>query len=79
MLSAILVYLVVLFVLEVQLGSSTDVYNAEVGYEASLGQATKLSLKQFFIQLLPVSLLFTGGIYCLFEKTELFAVSGRLF
>jgi hypothetical protein len=73
MLLVILLYLIVLFVLEVRLGSSTGVYNAEIGYEVNFDQAAKLSQKQFFIQLLPVSLLCNGGIYYLFEKTELFA------
>jgi hypothetical protein len=56
-----------LFVLEVRLGSRTGVYNAEIGYEVNFDQAAKLSQKQFFIQLLPVSLLCSGGIYYLFE------------
>jgi len=57
MLYVILIVLVI-FVIEVMLGSCIDVYNAEIGYEAKCDQPTRLSLKHFFTQLLPIILLF---------------------
>lgn len=57
MLSIICVILllpVILFVNEVILGSSTEVHNAEIGYEAKCDQPTRLSAKQFFTELLPL-------------------------
>jgi hypothetical protein len=54
MLSIILILLVILFVEEVLLGSSTEVYNAEIGYEAKCDQPTRLSIKQFFTELVPI-------------------------
>jgi hypothetical protein len=38
----------------VLLGSSSEVYNAEIGREAKCDQPTRLSVKQFFLELLPV-------------------------
>ncbi len=68
MLKAILLYLVVLFILEVLFGSNTGAYNAEIGYQASSGQETRLSPKQFFLELLPVALLCTGGVFYLLQS-----------
>jgi hypothetical protein len=58
MIFAILVWLVMLFLINVILGSSIDVYNAEIGYEAKCDQPTRLSVKQFFTELLPIIALF---------------------
>jgi len=55
---AILIYLVLLFVIEVVLGSSTDVYNAEIGFAANCNEVNHLSPKQFFTRLLPFIALF---------------------
>jgi hypothetical protein len=54
MLSVILFFLVILFVQEVVLGSSTEVYNAEIGYEAKCDRVTRITTKQFFTELLPI-------------------------
>jgi hypothetical protein len=54
MLPVIMLFLVILFVEEVLLGSSTEVYNAEIGYEAKCDQPTRLSAKQFFAELVPI-------------------------
>lgn len=54
----VILIVLVLFVIEVLQGSCIDVYNAEIGYEAKCDQPTRLSLKQFLTQLLPIILLF---------------------
>ena len=54
----VILIVLVLFVIEVMLGSCLDVYNAEIGYEAKCDQPSRLSMKDFFTQLLPVILLF---------------------
>lgn len=64
---AILMYCAILFVLEVLVGSSTGVYNAEIGSEATFDHVTKLSLKHFCFQLLPMIILLSGGFYYLSE------------
>ncbi|MBU0960880.1 MAG: hypothetical protein KKD01_06235 [Proteobacteria bacterium] len=58
MFAVIVLYLVILFFVEVVLGSCADVYNSEVGYESSCVKVTRLTSKQFFTHLLPVILLF---------------------
>ncbi|GAB6191388.1 hypothetical protein [Desulfocastanea catecholica] len=54
----VILIILVLFVIEVVLGSCIDVYNAEIGYAAKCDQPTRLSPKHFFTQLLPIILLF---------------------
>lgn len=54
----ILLYIVILYFIEVVLGSCANVYNPEVGYEGNCANLTKLSNKQFFLHLLPFILLF---------------------
>jgi hypothetical protein len=65
MLTVILLYVVVLFVIEVHFGSDTGIFNAEIGYEPRVVQITKLPAKKFFRQLLPLAILCTGGFYVL--------------
>jgi hypothetical protein len=75
MLTAMLSYLVVMFIFEVVYGSSVGVYNAEIGYESSSDQLTQLPPKQFFLQLLPFALLCTGGVFYLLHCIS-FLVNG---
>jgi hypothetical protein len=56
----ILLYLGILFFIEVVLGSCVDVYNAEVGLAARCEKLKQLSPKQFFTQLLPFIILSAG-------------------
>ena len=72
MLTAILFYLVVLFLLEVILGSDIGVYNPEIGYEAHVERVTRLSAKRFFGHLLPLAMLSTGGLYALVHSGVFF-------
>ena len=53
-------YLILLYLLEAMVGSSVDVYNAELGYEAGCEKTTRLSNRQFFTQLLPFIFLSIG-------------------
>lgn len=53
MVSVLLLWIVVLFIKEVLLGSSTEVYHAEIGYEATFHQADRLSFKNFSTELIP--------------------------
>lgn len=55
---AILIYLILLFFIEVVLGSRVDVYSAEVGFEAKCDEVSRISPKQFFTELLPFITLF---------------------
>jgi hypothetical protein len=65
MLTIMLVYIAVLFVFEVVCGSSNSVYNPEIGCAAHCDQATRLSPKLFFTQLMPFALFCTVGLYYL--------------
>jgi hypothetical protein len=58
MLLVILLWIVILFIKEVLLGSGTEVYNAEIGYEATFDQADRLSSKEFFTELIPFIIFF---------------------
>jgi hypothetical protein len=54
MLFIILLIVIILYVIEVAIGSSATVYNCEVGYESCCEEPKKLSLKQFFCELIPI-------------------------
>jgi hypothetical protein len=54
MLYIILLFVIILYAIEVKLGSSVDVYNSEIGYESCCGEPKKLSVKQFFFELIPL-------------------------
>ena len=46
-----------LFLFEVLLGSSSSVYNSEIGYESNFDQNEKMSNKEFFTKLIPFSII----------------------
>ncbi len=54
MILAIIVWLVVLFIINVLFGSCIDMYDAEIGYEAKCDHPTRLSVKHFFTEFLPI-------------------------
>jgi hypothetical protein len=68
LLLSILLFLVLLYVMEVVVGSSTAVYHPETGEDGTSFEANRLSKREFFTQLLPIFLLCLVGIYllCLF-------------
>lgn len=45
---------IIYFFIEVVLGSSVGVYNSEIGYVSEWQDTKKLSLKQFFFELIPI-------------------------
>ena len=57
MLLVLLLWIVILFIKEVLLGSSTGMYNAEIGREASFDEPARLSSKEFFTELIPFIIL----------------------
>ena len=73
MLTVLLIFFVTLFFLEVVFGSCLETYNAEIGFAADCKKIEKLSVGQFFFQLLPFAALCTGGLY-LFLKVLSFVI-----
>lgn len=63
MIYLILFIVITYFVIEVVLGSSVGVYNSEVGYESFFQNAKKLSLKQFFLELIPICMIPLGLLF----------------
>jgi hypothetical protein len=57
--------LVLLFLIEVVFGSGHDIYHAEIGCEADCRKTSRLSVKQFFLELLPFLACCLLGIYLL--------------
>jgi hypothetical protein len=57
--------LVLLFLIEVVFGSGHDIYHAEIGCEADCRRPSRLSTKQFFLELLPFLACCALGIYLL--------------
>ena len=53
MIFAILLWLVLLLLIEVVVGSHTDVYNSEIGLPAKCEQRTQITVRCFFAELLP--------------------------
>lgn len=56
-----LLYVVLLYLIEVVAGSSAEVYNAEVGCDPGCDKVTRLSARQFFAHLLPF-VIFSVGV-----------------
>lgn len=67
MLTVLIIFVVILFFLEVIFGSSREVYNAEIGYPADFQKGRKISIKEFFLRLLPFAALCTVGLYLLLK------------
>ena len=67
MLTVLLIFVVILLCLEVVSGSSREVYNAEIGYPADFQKGRKISIKEFFLRLLPFAALCTWGLYLLLK------------
>ena len=60
-----LILLGLMFCIEVCLGSSTQVFNPEIGLEANCEQLRTLSCTEFIGQLLPFVAVSVGGVYLL--------------
>jgi hypothetical protein len=54
MIYTILLIVIILYVIEVALGSGATVYNCEIGHASCCKEPQKLSPKQFFCELIPI-------------------------
>jgi hypothetical protein len=50
----------ILYIVEVRLGSSSYIYNCELGKASELRETTRLSRREFFSRMLPLLLLALG-------------------
>lgn len=57
----VLLIVSILFIVEVGLGSSSCVYDCELGKASEVRNITRLSLKEFFSKMLPLLLLALGA------------------
>ncbi|MGW8158906.1 MAG: hypothetical protein ACWGKN_10395 [Desulfoprunum sp.] len=63
MFTLLIIFVVILFFLEVIFGSCLEAYNAEIGYPADFKKEQRLSVQEFLFQLLPFAVLCSGGLY----------------
>ena len=56
----VLFTIVILYLVEVYLGSSISVYNCELGKASEMRETTRLSRKEFFSKMLPLLLMALG-------------------
>lgn len=63
--SVLLLYILIAYIIEVHLGSNKEVYNAELGMDSACGKRTQLSHKKFFRRFLPRILGAAAGLFLL--------------